>query len=122
MAAISDDLAFTFNWQGAHPFYYHENDWYLPEEEDLNYLGEECAGPQFAAPYFKELGCYQLLQAPPAIPLHVDHRYGDVDYYPNKSYVTLLDDGSVVIGDGFGSQLRMGNGNIYLQCPGDVFL
>jgi hypothetical protein len=36
--------------------------------------------------------------------------------------VTLLDDGGVLIGGGCGEEIRMVGGDIFLSCPGDVFM
>lgn len=122
-AGFLDVHAFAFNWIGNHPFHYHEKDWYLPEETELAYISESCnSGPNIVPPAFEELACYQYLQTPTAIPLRVDHRYENVNYYPNHSYFGLLAAGGVVIGDGFGSEIRMSNGSIWITCPGDMFI
>jgi hypothetical protein len=120
-AGFLDTHAFVFNWIAAHPFYYHMGDWFLPNETMLGYLASECGIPSFTPPYFDELKCHQFLDAPPAIPIKVDHRYGEVKYYPNHSYFGLLTDGGIVLGDGFGSEIKMANGNIYFTCPGDTY-
>lgn len=118
VATFMDNHAFVFNWVNCHPFYYHTKDWYLPEEGDLDYLGG-CAAPAFDPPRFNDLTCHHFIEAPAAIPLNVDHRYGDVNYYPNHSYIGMLADGGIVIGDGFGAEIRMANGHIWLTAPGD---
>ncbi len=113
-AGFLDTHAFVFNWIGDHPFYYHVKDWYLPDEDDLLYI------PALTPIDFDELACFQFLQAPASVPMYVDHRYGDVQYYPNHSYFGMLADGGVVLGDGFGSELKMANGQIWLTAPGDI--
>lgn len=120
-AGFLDTHMFVFEWAGNHPFHYHERDWYIPNEADLEYLNE-CSQPMFDIPAFSELACYHLLETPPAIPLHVDHRYGAVNYYPNHSYIALLADGGVVIGDGFGTEFKLANGSFWLTCPGDAVI
>ena len=37
-----------------------------------------------------------------------------------ESMIKVLDDGTVVIGDGFGSEIRMARGTITITCPGDL--
>ena len=120
-AGFMDTHAFAFNWVGDHPFYYHTLDWYLPEESALAYL-PPCEAPSFPPPIFAQLACHQYLEEPVPIALYVDHRYGDVNYYPNNSYFALLNDGGSVWGDGFGSEIRMTAGCIWLTCPGDLYI
>lgn len=117
-AGFLDTHAFVFNWIGLHPFHYHELDWFLPEEAELTYLGPQ--GPQFDQPEFDRLACHQFIPAPTAIPINVDHRYGEVKYYPNHSYFGMLADGGIVLGCGFGSEIRLANGQIKLTAPGDI--
>lgn len=115
-AGFLDTHAFIFNWVGDHPFYYHTQDWYLPDEASLIYL------PAFTPIAFNTLSTTQFIPAPTAVPLYVDHRYGEVNYYPNHSYFGLLEDGGVVLGDGFGAELKMANGSVWLTAPGDINL
>jgi hypothetical protein len=113
--AILDLGAFTFNWQGLHPFHYHRRDWYVPEECDGYPMLRNQLPPNFC-----DLQQSQYLSAPPAATLHVDHREGDARYYPNESLFVMLEDGGIVIGDGFGSEIRMTGGSIELSAPGDI--
>jgi hypothetical protein len=121
-AGFLDTHAFVFNWIGDHPFYYHKVDWYLPEEAGLKYLAGDKPSVAFDPPYFDELQCHHFLNAPKAIPIKVDHRYHEVKYYPNHSYFALLADGGIVIGDGFGAELKLANGSVWVTAPGDVNL
>src|SRR6185369_8543821 len=114
-----DVHSFAFNWIGDHPFHYHKKDWYIPQESELNYL-LVCEDPDLPVPAFDQLHCHQWLQRPVSIALHVDHRYKKVHYYPNNSYFALLADGGVVIGDGYGAEIRMTGGSIFINAPGDI--
>lgn len=42
-----------------------------------------------------------------------------VKVFKNSSSFVMTDEGGIVIGDGFGSEIRMHRGNIYFTCPGD---
>lgn len=117
MGAILDQHSYLFNWQGLHPFYYHKNDFYTPEES-----ANQSFNSNQVLPSFSDLSSKYLLDPPIAKQVNIDHRYGNVNYYETTAYLSFLDDGSVVIGDGYGSEIRMGGGNIFLQCPGDVVL
>ena len=113
--SIYDLHSYIFNWEGCHPFHYHKKDWFLPNENDL--------GRTNIAPInFQSLSGIQYLTAPAPKKIPIDHRYGEASFYESYSMIDLLDDGGIVIGDGFGSEIRMTGGSIFLQCPGDVWL
>jgi hypothetical protein len=42
--------------------------------------------------------------------------------YGNTCGVRCLEDGSVVLSGGFGEEIRMHRGNIYLTCPGSIYM
>lgn len=116
-SAILDLGAFTFNWESIHPFHYHHLDWYVPEECDI-------------CPFFTNMAlidfCHlqdnQFLDAPDPIEAKVDHRYPRAKYYPNESFQVFLEDGGIVIGDGFGAEIKMTGGSIFMSAPGDIFM
>jgi hypothetical protein len=118
--AVLDLHAHMFNWEGLHPFYYHKNDYYLPEESeyDLIYTNQDI--PQWGE--LDNRGRWYLSPAR-VEQIKIDHRPGNVaNVYRNTSYITLLDNGGVLIGGGCGEEIRMVGGNIFLACPGDVFM
>ena len=43
-------------------------------------------------------------------------------YYQGKAFMGLLPDGSILLRDAYGSELRMCGGNIEISCPGDVVM
>jgi hypothetical protein len=116
-AGLNGLHAYLFNWEANHPFVYHKKDW--DNQDD-----EECpisAGIEL--PSFKHLASNQYFDDAAYAEEKVDHRYGDsVRYYKNESYLTLLDDGGVVIGDGFGAEIRMTGGSVFITAPGDVWM
>lgn len=115
-ADLEDVLARTFNWQGLHPFAYHQLDWYTPEENAC-----PLAGAMAASPPFDTLVDVQYLALPTPMKVTVDARYGSVAYYPNDSFFGLLDDGGVVLSGGCGEELVMAHGSIFLRAPGDIW-
>jgi hypothetical protein len=114
-AGLMDVHAWVFNWLGAHPFHYHGKDWKIPEETDTF--------PEWAqAPItFGDLTEKFYLPRPQGITQKIDDRYEEVKYFPNSAYFSLLDDGGVVIGDGYGAEIRMCGGHIFLTAPGDIW-
>lgn len=116
-AAIEDINALIWNREGVVPFYYHTRDWYLPEEDEGDFLYFNMELPSFAS-----LATSNFLTGPTVIPIKVDDRYHEVDYVPNTAHIALLDGGGISICDGFGFELKTGNGNSYLSTPGDMFI
>jgi len=117
-AAILDLGAFALNWESLHPFHYHQLDWYLWEEG----LTEGTPQVSMPVPAYGDLACSQYLNAPTPIPIRVDHRYQNVNYYPNESYIAMLEEGGIVIGDGYGAEIKMTGGSVFISCPGDCFV
>lgn len=118
-AGILDLHAHLFNWEGEHPFHYHEKDYYLPEESAYT-----PAVRNQEIPDWSELDSTSSWYLAPADydTVTVDHRTGmTANIYRNTSYFTMLDDGGIVIGDGWGAEIRMTGGCIFLSCPGDIF-
>lgn len=113
-AGIMDLLAHHYNWKSTHPFFYHENDYSYPEEGDNSSSLTEI---QF---YRGEMSRSYVEINPKN--LQIDHRYQDVNYYNTAAFITIAEDGSIVIADGYGSQLLMGGGQIRLEAGGDVML
>ncbi len=115
-AGVMDEAARVFNWEGAHPLHYHERDWKLDDESETPFKTGQAKIP------FTKLRDAFYLDRPDPVTAVVDHRYGEVEYFPNESYISLLDSGGVVIGDGYGAEIRLAGGHIFLTAPGDVWL
>lgn len=113
-AGILDLLTHHFNWKSTHPFQYHEKDYVYPEEGDTN---SQLDHVKFYRGNMEE--AYVTLNP---VKLKIDDRYQDVNYYNTASIISLAEDGSVVIADGYGSQILLGGGQIRLEAGGDVML
>jgi len=117
-AAFLDLYAHVFNWRGLHPFHYHDKDFYMPQDDDYWFSPGMIRGnPPFVDCRSPSDG----MRAPLPFLFTVDERYGQIMYFPNNSYLALLDDGGVVLGDGYGSEIRMTAGNIYNTCANDIY-
>lgn len=114
-ADMADTLSYLFNWEGLHPFAYHAREWSVAQE---GAAGSDLVNQ--LAPDYSTLEDNQYLSGPAVEYLDVDHRYGAVPYYQNEAYFGILDDGTVVLSDGWGSEIRMCGGSIELRCAGDV--
>ena len=113
--------AYLFGKYGLQAVDAHEKDWATPEESEVkiddgteNQIDETLFNPKLGFEFSKDLPNYGQVV--------IDQRDGhEVRYYQSRSCVHLLDDGSVVIEDGYGSQIAMSGGNIHMTCQGDIF-
>jgi len=119
-AAVLDLHGYLFNYAGIHPFYWHAKDYKTWEQSEL--ANEGYADSNQKIPQFSELQGSMYLKQPQPKKWHIDHRYGEQNFYEAESFVSLLEDGSVVIGDGYGAEIRMAGGCLTLSAPGDVWV
>lgn len=114
VAGVMDMLVRHFNWKSTHPFFYHKKDYAYPEEGDND-------SPLTEVKFYRGRMDTSYVNVSPK-QLMIDNRYQNVNYYNTASLITLAEDGSVVIADGYGSQITMGGGQIRLEAGGDVML
>ena len=96
----------------------HKKDWNLPEESEMQEIATRAA----IAPSVVNMGYTFSAELPNPKEIKIDERSEHtVKFYATRSVVKLNDDGSVLMEDGFGSQIRLEGGNIFLTCPGDVW-
>lgn len=119
-AAVLDLHGYLFNYAGIHPFYWHAKDYKTWEQSDLSNEGYAAANQKI--PQFSDLQGSMYLAQPQPKQWPIDHRYGEQNFYEAESFISLLEDGSVVIGDGYGAEIRMAGGCLTLSAPGDVWL
>jgi hypothetical protein len=95
----------------------HKKDWYFPEE-DGSELGDGTLYTTGHVPGHKF-----LMTLPQIAEVVIDHRTGHTQkYYRSRSAVRMHDDGSVTIEDGYGSQISMKGGSIFMTAFNDVVL
>lgn len=118
--AVLDLHGYLFNYSGLHPFYWHAKDYKTWEQQDLSQYGVQY---NQEIPTFSELaGSKMYLKQPPEKTLYIDHRYTSQKFYQTECFVSLLEDGGVVIGDGYGAEIRMVGGCVFISAPGDVWM
>jgi hypothetical protein len=115
-AGVMDLHSYVFNWEANHAFKYHKEDWDI-QDEDQSPLSGTTSWSSFSV-----LASQQYLDPAPEVQHRVDHRYGSATYFQNESFLTLLDDGGIVLADGFGGEIRMSGGSLFISAPGDVWL
>ena len=116
-AGILDLHAYLFNYAGLHPFHWHHEDYKTWEQSELEHAEYLMSLPDYTA-----LKGSMYLPQPEPKSINVDHRYKQQNFYQTESFISLLEDGAVVIGDGYGSEIRMCAGTITISAPGDVWL
>lgn len=120
-AAAADVAAYQFNWMNLHPFHYHQNDYEVPEPSDDS-------SPLHRNNFSSPLDFNDLKNAawePEKVEVgefKPDPRFEESRYYYGRQYLSLLPDGGVVIGDAFGSELRMAGGDVFITAPGRIWL
>ena len=113
-AGIMDLLTHHYNWKSTHPFYYHKRDYNYPEEGDND-------SPLTEISFYRGIMSKAYVEISPKV-MKIDNRYQNVNYYNTAAFITIAEDGSIVLGDGYGSQLLMGGGQIRLEAGGDIML
>lgn len=116
-SAVMDLHGYLFNYAGLHPFYWHEKDYKTWEQQDIEHAKSNQKIPQFS----QLAGSMYMTEESPK-QVNIDHRYKTQKFYETECYVSLLEDGGVVIGDGYGAEIRMTAGCVTISAPGDVWL
>jgi len=116
---IMDMHAYFFNYANNQPFISHERDYDVAEEAAATWAGRKSED----TPTFSDLRSRMLLDTEKHKKrLFIDARYGEQDIYTLPCGLELLDDGGVVLYDGFGGEIRMTGGSITISAPGDIWL
>lgn len=97
----------------------HDLNWKTPEEMDASPFTEDGPAINVGAEFVLDQN-KQFMPLPRVKEMAVDHRYPLCKYYASRSAIEMLDDGSVVIEDGYGSQIIMTGGNIHRHCANDM--
>jgi len=102
------------------PFIRHTRDWFIPSEySNMHTLKLDKARYE---PEKKFDPTSFWMPMPKHSSIKVDHRQQEVKYYCGRSCIKMSDNGSILIEDAFGSQIRMENGNIILAARLDVIM
>jgi hypothetical protein len=116
-AGVLDLHGYLFNYAGLHPFHWHEKDYKTYEQDELKY-----AEYNHRVPDYTQLKDAMYLEQPEPKKLRIDHRYQTQNFYETEAFLSILEDGSVVIGDGYGAEIRMSAGVLTMSAPGDVWI
>lgn len=114
-----DGQSYASTWESAVGQHYHKKDLFFPSEEQVK---SEFGTKVIEKIPFDDLVGEDKLEAPDPQKIRIDHRYGEVEVYGNCSVIDMLDSGSIVIADGFGSSIVMSEGHITIAPAGDLIL
>lgn len=101
---LSDLYAYASAWQGLHAAVYNPN--------------VEVKYPTAASSFSPSLEGTDRITPPSPEKVRIDHRYNEVDIYRVLSLFAFLPDGTVVLRDGLGAELRMSGGVVELSGTG----
>lgn len=94
----------------------HTKDWVVPEESDVQGIASKAINDNI------QIGHKFYADLPSMSELVIDQRTNhSVKFYASRSIIKQLDDGGILLEDGYGSQIRMEGGNIFITCVGDVW-
>lgn len=113
ISGLEDITARARVWDTEFGFRYHEDDFFVPEESDNPVL----SSIEFHRGHYNR----SHVEAQP-VDVPIDDITGVTKVYRTSAGVHVTEDGSVVISDGYGSQLVMSCGQIRLESGGDVLL
>lgn len=115
VAGVRDLHAYVFNYASIHPFLAHAKDFETPDTDALPHA-------QSWTPDYSALAGRYSLPEPDKQQIHVDHRYGSVDYFSGQASWDITEDGSIVFLSAYGSGIVLGPNGVELHSPGDITL
>lgn len=110
-------MAYLVNWQALHPFHYHKNDFTTKQESETTDFSKTTEAVGYGT-----LATEPFITDPSPKKLHIDHRYGDVDYFERESFLIFHDNGTVQMGGACGEHILMGGGDLEFSAPGKLKL
>lgn len=120
-ALLLDYMAWVFNFNKWENLLAHKKDWFVNEETDKTkrWTLEKA---YIQSDKIKALDGAYWAEMPKKMDIDIDSRIKGQKYYESMSAFSMLDDGSVVLEDGWGSSIVMHRGNIQICCAGDIFM
>lgn len=120
-ALLLDYMTWVFNFHKFENLLAHKKDWKVCEETERASRWTLTRAYIEASKLSALDGSYWA-DMPKKADIDIDSRLKQHAYYESMSCFSMLDDGSVVIEDGWGSSIVMHRGNIQICCAGDIFM
>lgn len=117
-AQVFDYHAYLYNVYGVQGFRIHPKDWNFPDEEEIKPTESDFAGS--VNDNIEPTDNYRM-ELPQIGDMVIDHRT-KVKYYKTRSLIKQLDNGGILIEDGWGSQIRMEGGHVTITSPLDIIV
>lgn len=115
---IYDTSGYSKNWRDIFQLAYHTDDYYTPEETSIKGKYDL---KSIYAPHYSKLVAETYLEDAESKDVHIDDKRV-INYTGNEAGIHILKEGGIVIYDGYGSEIRMINGEITISCAGDLNL
>jgi hypothetical protein len=121
LARIRDEQSHDLNKRRSEPLNQRDKDWLFRDDTVAangaistpgNYANEQ--------PPLSAYSSYEQALPAPATEEVAPTGARTSQYYQGKAFMGILPDGSILLRDAYGSEIRLCGGNIELSCPGDV--
>ena len=119
IARLRDSQSYDLNKRKSEPLNKRTKDWAIRDDEG----GIQVPGEfQTEIPGLTPYATFEQGLPPSADEIVAEMGNRKSKFYQSKAFMGILPDGSILMRDGYGSEIRMCGGNIELSCPGDVVM
>ena len=118
LMGLPDMVAYQQNFKELYPFLQHSEDYYVPEDSDLN---EDLS----RFPDFTKLEDHQFTKVESTKKFVFDpmsEKRGELEINAAEAGLATLKDGSVALYGGCGEEIKMSGGSIFFDAPGDIWI
>ena len=118
LMGLPDIIAYQQNFKELYPFLQHTEDYYVPEDSDLN---EDLS----RFPDFTKLEKQQFTKVESTKKFVFDpmsEKRGELEINASEAGLATLKDGSVALYGGCGEEIKMSGGSIFFDAPGDIWI
>lgn len=123
VARLRDAQAYELNKRKSEPLNQRDKDWAI--RDDVDAAKGAISTPGGFTEEIPILEPYDTFEQelPPNTEQEISPTGGRSSrYFQSKAFIGILEDGSILLRDGYGSEIRMVGGNIELSCPGDAII
>ena len=118
LMGLPDIIAYQQNFKELYPFLQHAEDYYVPEDSELN---EDLS----RFPDFTKLEDHQFTKVESTKKIAFDpmsEKRSELEINAAEAGLATLKDGSVALYGGCGEEIKMSGGSIFFDAPGDIWI
>ena len=115
---LEDSIAYQQNYKELLPFLQHTEDYYVPEDSELNYGTSRFAD-------FSQLKSKHIISPEEGQNVKIvqgSSESRETKVSPTEAGIACTSDGSQILYGGCGEEVRMAGGSIFMDAPGDIWL